>query len=729
VAQPTDYSSFLKTGKSGLPRLELAVEGIASPEAITTIETALRATPGLVKARLNFTTRRLTTEWQAPDCNPTPAIETLERLGYRVAPFHDDLAENEETQRTKWLLKCLAVAGFAAINVMLLSISVWAGNVTDITPETRDLFHGVSALIALPAAGFAGQPFYFSALAALRSGRMNMDVPISIGITLALGMSVYETLHHAEYAYFDSALMLIFFLLAGRVLDHAMRKRTRAAAANLAALRIPVARRLNSDGSLSELPSEALVEGDTVLIRPGEYLVADGVIVRGSSHIDQSLITGETTSIVATTGIHVFAGTLNGDGVLEIRVEKAGSATLLSAIERLIDEAVSAKGSYVQFADRVAEIYAPVVHVAAGLTAMGWILAGIGVHDALIIAIAVLIITCPCALALAAPSVQVVVAGALFRRGILMKSGDGIERMAAVDTIVFDKTGTLSLPEPALIEVGELSPDALKVIGQVAQASHHPLARAVRDHVRDAFGPLPWRTEVQEKAGEGVEAIIEGQWVKLGSPHFCGIAPPVWRDGHSVMAYRIGDEAGYMSVGQALRSDAARTIAALKRDGYRLLIVSGDQTAAVQAVAETLGISEWYAGTKPDEKLAVLDRLRREGRKVLMIGDGMNDAPSLAAAYISLSPATGADVAQAAADAVFTGSKLAAVHDTLLLCKQGRKVMRDNFMLALVYNLVAVPLAIGGWVTPLIAAAAMSGSSILVTANALRARSARGVSR
>jgi P-type Cu2+ transporter len=728
VAEATDYSLFLTHNADGSSRLELAIDGLVSPDAIATIENALRTTPGLVSARLNFTTRRLTTEWQSGNCNPTSAIETLERLGYRVAPFHDDRSENEESQRTKWLLKCLAVAGFAAINVMLLSISVWAGNVTDITPETRDLFHGLSALIALPAAGFAGQPFYFSAMAALRSGRMNMDVPISIGITLALGMSVYETIHHAEHAYFDSALMLIFFLLAGRVLDHAMRKRTRAAAANLAALRVPVARRLNADGSISDIPSEALIEGDIVLARAGDYLVADGMVLKGSSLIDQSLITGETKKAAVEEGDHVFAGTLNGDSSLEIKVEKAGSATLLSAIEKLIDDAVSAKGAYVQFADRVAEIYAPVVHIAAGLTAMGWIMAGIGAHDALVIAIAVLIITCPCALALAAPSVQVVVTGALFRRGILMKSGHGIERMAAVDTVIFDKTGTLTLPEPALIDAGGLSREGLRLVGQVAQASHHPLARAVRNHAVSLTGPLEWISDVHEKPGEGVEAFIDTKRIRLGSPAFCKIAQPVWQDTHSVIAYRIGEEAGCISVGQALRPDAGATVAALQRDGYRVLILSGDQQSAVRMIADQLEISEYYAGMKPDEKLRVLQRLSDEGRKVLMVGDGLNDAPSLAAAYVSLSPATGADVAQAAADAVFIGSKLRAVRDTLLLCRQGQAVMRHNFVLALVYNLVAVPLAIAGWVTPLIAAAAMSGSSILVTVNALRARTARGVS-
>ena len=727
MSSTADYSAFLRQSNKGRPTLDLAIEGIVSADAIATIEHSLRLTPGLVSARLNFTTRRLSTEWTAPDCDPTPAIETLERLGYRVAPFTSDRSESDEDRRTKWLLRCLAVAGFAAINVMLLSISVWAGNVTDITPETRDLFHWLSALIALPAVGFSGQPFFYSAANAFRERRMNMDVPISIGISLALGMSVYETAHHAEHAYFDSALMLIFFLLSGRVLDHAMRKRTRAAAANLAALRVPIATRLNPDGTYSDLPSEALTEGDLILVRPGERFAADGIIIDGSSHIDQSLVTGETARIKQVEGDRVFAGTLNGETLLQVKVSASGEATLLADIERLIDNAVLAKSRYVQFADRVAQIYAPVVHVAAALTAMVWIALGVSVHDSLIIAIAVLIITCPCALALAAPTVQVVVAGALFRRGILMKSGDVIERMAAVDTIVFDKTGTLTLPEPGLVDAGELSDEALRWAGQLAQASHHPLARAVRDYAVHRFGAIGVLTGVEEVTGEGVRIVQDGVMITLGSPAFCQLPLPLWRDQNSIIAFRNGDEAGYISIGQVLRQDAIQTVSALKRDGYRLIILSGDQKGPVQTLADELGVGEWIAAAKPHEKLAYLDGLKSQGRTVLMVGDGLNDAPSLAAASVSLSPATGAHVTQAAADAVFTGDRLAAVRDILLLCKRGQHIMRDNFLLALIYNVIAVPLAVGGLVTPLIAAAAMSGSSILVTVNALRARTVRGI--
>ncbi len=727
MTNPADYSAFLRTSSDGRFNLELAIEGISSADAIAEIEGALTAIPGLIRARLNFTTRRLTTEWTKRDCDPSPAIVTLERLGYRVAPFVGDAQESEEDRYTRWLMRCLAVSGFAAINVMLLSVSIWAGNVTDITPETRDLFHWLSALIALPAAGFSAQPFFYKAIRALRQGDMTMDVPISIGIALALSMSVYETAHHAEHAYFDSALMLIFFLLSGRVLDHAMRKKTRSAAANLAALRMPVASRINGDGHISEVPSEALVTGDLILVAAGSRIPADGIVETGQSRIDSSLMTGETALTAVRPGDAIFAGTYNHQGALTVRVAAVGSRTVLADIEKLIDEALTSRSHYVQIADRVARIYAPVVHIAAALTAMMWIALGTSVHDALIIAIAVLIITCPCALALAAPVVQVITAGALFQRGILIRSGDMIERMARIDTIIFDKTGTLTLPEPSLIDSSQLSERALTMAGRLALSSHHPLARAVSEAVREQNKRLEIYPDAQEITGSGILCMIEGVEARLGSPAFCNVVAPAWRNDTSYMAFRYGAEAGLISIGQNLRTDAIDVIGKLKQNGYRLMIISGDHPDIVRKVASDLGIAEWRGHVTPREKRDLLVELKDKNHKVLMVGDGLNDAPALAAATVSLSPATGADVTQAAADAIFTGKRLSPVVDILMLTRKGQRVMLENFGLALIYNLIAVPLAVLGFVTPLIAAAAMSGSSVIVALNALRARNAEGL--
>ena len=704
-------------------RCEWVIEGITSPQAQRDIEQALNALPELRYARLNLTNRRLTTEWSKPGQNTAPLLSALAGLGYRAVPFTQNEAEALQAQRTQWLLRCLAVSGFAAMNVMLLSVSVWSGNATEIAPETRDLFHWLSALIALPAAGFAGQPFFYAAMAALREREMTMDVPISLGVLLALGMSVYETAVHAQHAYFDSALMLLFFLLLGRVLDHVMRLRTRALAANLAALRAPFAHRLQADGQVEEVPADALKPDDLILVLPGDRLPADGQVIEGRSDLDESFLTGESLPRLVAPGDLIYAGMLNGAGQLRVRVAQTGSQTLLSEIEALMEKALAVRSRYVQWADRIARIYAPIVHVMAAVTAAGWLLLGAGLHEALIIAIAVLIITCPCALALAAPAVQVVVSGALLRAGLLMRAGDVIERLADVDLVVFDKTGTLTVPDEVGLDLGALPVSMQLLAGRLALSSKHPLARAVQQAVKAQGHLLQPLEGAVEQIGAGVEARIDGVSIKLGSPTFCGAAQEAESDRPdvSLLAFRYGTQVWMMPVAQILRRDALATVQALQAMGLKVMILSGDRPAAVAPVAAHLGIGMWEAALKPADKLARLQTLRQAGQQVLMVGDGLNDAPALAAASVSMSPASGADITQAAADLVFMGERLGGVAEALRLCRKGRRVMMENFLLALVYNLLAVPLAVLGYVTPLLAAAAMSGSSILVALNALRA--------
>ncbi len=383
------------------------------------------------------------------------------------------------------------------MNVMLLSISVWSGNVSDMTHETRDLFHWLSALIALPAAAYAGQPFFQSALRAIRSRQLNMDVPITVGVVLALGLSVYETATHAAHAYFDSALMLLFFLLCGRYLDLAMRRKTRLFAGNLASLKAEFAHRLDANGALTRVPVSALEPGDRVLVRPGELIAVDGCIVDGASEVDESLVTGETLPRAIGSGDTIYAGSINCFGALAVRVVAAGGGTLVDEVERLLQKATEAKSRTVRLADRAARLYAPVVHAAAVLTAVGWLAAGASLHDAIVIAIAVLIVTCPCAIALAIPAVQVVAAGQLFRTGIILNSGDAIERLAEVDTVIFDKTGTLTLPDRD-VDAALVEPGLLQRAARLALSSRHPLAAAL---ARRADDRVPYAGAVEEPGG------------------------------------------------------------------------------------------------------------------------------------------------------------------------------------------------------------------------------------
>jgi Cu2+-exporting ATPase len=609
------------------------------------------------------------------------------------------------------------------MNIMLLSISVWSGQSTSLPPETRDFFHFVSALIALPAAAYAGQPFFSSAWTAIRQGRLNMDVPITIGVTLALGLSVYETQHHAEHAYFDSAIMLLAFLLAGRVLDQAMRRRTRTAAGNLAALKGENALRLEQKDGIADwalVPVAALSRGDRLLVRAGERVPADGVIVDGQSAVDESAITGETDFKRVAAGDNVYAGTVNGEGALTVDVTAAGHSALIDEAARLIEQAGAARSRYMQLSDRVSRLYAPAVHLTALVTGLCWYLFfGASAHDALVIAISVLIITCPCALALAIPTVQAMASGAFFRSGLFLNDARGLEKLGEIDFVVFDKTGTLTLPEPGVANAGDVPADLLELAGRLARSSHHPLAQALARSVR-AGAPLP---DARETPGQGVRAPHEGGEARLGSAWFCDAENLTALDAEASAIYiRAGDRVARLSIRQTLRPDAAKIVAHLRGVGLDLHILSGDRDEAVGSVATQLGIADWRGCQKPADKIAFIEELKARGKKVLMVGDGLNDAPALAAAHASISPIDAVHLTQTQADAVFLGDRLLPVAAALSIAKQARALMTQNLAFAIGYNAIAVPVAMAGHASPLFAALAMSGSSILVTLNALRLR-------
>jgi len=726
MSSSIDFSHYLKQAGPDLLHLDLAIEGISCAGCMAKIERSLSKIPEVTSARVNLTDRRLALEWKAGVVDPSLFVDRLAELGYKAYPFEVAGAEALEVERSRTLLRRLGVAAFAAMNVMMLSVPVWSGNVGDMLPEQRDFFHWLSALIVLPAAAYSAQPFFSSAYTALRARGVNMDVPISIGIVLALGMSLFETASHADHAYFDAAIMLIAFLLAGRYLDQNMRRRTRAFAGNLAALKAETATKYVNSDEIRTVPAAAIRAGDIVLLRPGERSAVDGNVISGRSDIDQSLITGETLPHTAVVGSAIYAGTLVRSGALRVRVSAASEGTLLSEIQRLLENAVQSRSRYLRMAERTSRLYAPVVHVTAFLTMIGWLLAGATVHDSIVIAIAVLIITCPCALGLAIPAVQTVASGALFSSGVLLNSGDAIERMAEVDWVLFDKTGTLTLPELDVANAASVPSEIFDMAGRLALSSRHPVAAAVARAAR-AKAPLPG---IEEEPGQGVFGELDGVEVRLGRPSWCGgeeaaSAILAGDPEASVVAFRRGDTCHVFAVRQRLRPDAANTIAALGRMGLGVEIISGDREPAVRAAARSLGISQWRAEVTPVDKIARIDQLSREGHKVLMVGDGLNDAPALAAAHASISPVTATHVSQAVADAVFLGDQLTPVATAVRISRTALRLMRQNLWLAVIYNVLAVPVAIAGLVTPLIAAAAMSGSSLLVMLNALRARQIR----
>src|SRR4051794_20363838 len=634
-----DFSYYVKDLGSGLSHIDLAVEGVSCAGCMSKIERGLSALPEVTLARVNLTDRRVALEWKEGALDPARFIDRLAELGYKAYPFEPVRAEALETEQAGFLLRCLGVAAFAAMNVMMLSVPVWSGNVSDMIPEQRDFFHWLSALIALPAAAYSGQPFFRSAFRALRSRSTNMDVPISIGIVLALAMSVVETIHHAEHAYFDAALMLITFLVGGRYLDQSMRRRTRAVAGNLAALKAETATKFVGADEISEVPIAAVQAGDIVLLRPGERCAVDGSVIEGKSSIDQSLITGETVPIKAEPGTAVYAGTLNLSGALRVRVAAASEGTLLAEISRLLDNAVQARSRYVQLADRASRLYAPVVHAAALVTMLGWVAFGANWHDAIVTGIAVLIITCPCALVLAIPAVQTVASGAMFQAGVLLNSGDAIERLAEVDRVVFDKTGTLTLPELDVTNAAAIPQAEFALAGQLALSSHHPVAAAV---ARAAGATKPLRG-IEEVPGQGVRGFIGEIEVRLGRPSFCDADRQaneiLCEDPEaSVVAFRHGHACHVFAVRQRLRADAEAAVATLERAGIAVEILSGDREPAVRHAACLLGIQEWRGRGSPARQNAPVDGPKRHGDKAVMVGGGVNDGPPLAAPPVSVSP-------------------------------------------------------------------------------------------
>ncbi|MGL5447767.1 MAG: heavy metal translocating P-type ATPase [Rhabdaerophilum sp.] len=719
-----DFSHFLAPTSENRVRMDFVVDGIHCAACAARIERAFADEPELSVARVNLTEKRLTIEWiDAKRADPPQILARLEALGFSGHPFRIAEREASEKAEEQRLIRALGVAGFAMMNIMLLSVSVWSGHETGLSPEARDFFHWISALIALPTAAYSGRPFFDSAIRSLKARAVNMDVPISLGILLALGVSVFETLNSGEHAYFDGAVMLIFFLLIGRVLDQMMMRRTRAVASNLAALRAETVTRILPDGTLREMPAATIEPGDLVLVRPGERIGVDGVIERGTSDLDQSLVTGETAHQAVAAGADVHAGTLNISGTLEIRVRHAAASTLLARIENLLAAATEKRARYVRLADRAARAYAPVVHTTAALTFLGWMLLGLGWQPSLLIAITVLIITCPCALGLAIPAVQVVASGAMFRRSILLHAGDALERLAEVDTVVFDKTGTLTLPEPMIANRADIPDRLITIAGRLALSSRHPLAQAI---VAAGRVDNPFR-DVREIPGQGLETTDNRVKMRLGSPAFCmakkeaAIVAQAYPEA-SLIAMRCETDVVVFAIRQPLRPDARATVEALKDLGLNVEILSGDREIPVSNVANSLGIERYQSSVEPGGKVARLEDLRAAGHKVLMVGDGLNDAPALAAAHVSISPVSATDLAQAQADLLVMGKSLAPVADSIRIARKARRLMTENLWLAVVYNAIAVPIAIAGLATPFVAAIAMSGSSLIVTLNAMRAR-------
>lgn len=698
-------------------RTEFVVPSMHCVACVRTIERALAKLACVESARANLTFKSVSIVWDANNGSATDLSDVLDKIG-----FDHHLAEatldTEDSNEAKSLLLALAIAGFAAANVMLLSVSVWSGA----DPETAQLFHLISGLIAIPAAAFAGRPFFSSALRSLSSGKLNMDVPISLAVLLALSMSIYESITGGMEAYFDASVTLLFFLLIGRYLDQLMRSKARGAVARLSSLAAKDGVIVEPDESIRFIALRDIEPGMRLRVFPGERFPVNGKIVEGKSDLDCAHVSGESDSVLGEAGSRVAAGTLNLTAPLDIVAESDAEHSYVAELRRMMAAAESGRSTYVRIADRMAQIYAPAVHLIAFMAFLGWMFwTGGDWHTSIYTAIAVLIVTCPCALGLAVPVAHVLGANKLMQQGILMRDGTGLERLNEIDTVIFDKTGTLTTGLPKVMSCTDMAGNDRQIANELANASHHPNSRAIADFL--AGTQAAKLTDFQEVPGKGVQAKHEKLVVRLGKPEWvseiaasCAQAPA-----SSTVAFAIAGQqiAGFDIIDEP-RADTTETVNELASLSVKMKILSGDRLNKVALLANQLGISDWRAEQTPEDKLNVLQSLQQDGKHVCMIGDGVNDGPALAAGHVSFAPASASDVGRHAADFVFTRDTLDALPIAISVARFTNTIVRQNFGLAIAYNCIAVPMAVAGLVTPLIAAIAMSASSIVVVANSMR---------
>jgi Cu2+-exporting ATPase len=698
------FNALVQTDASGVHTLKVYVDGIHCVGCISIVESTVQALGESIEARLNVTSSILSMKWQGNATFAQEAAQALQEQGYSVRPV---MLESENTE-LKFLILCMGVAGFAMGNVMLISVGLWITDAETMGESMRLFLHWVSALIAVPTLLFSGRPFYMSALKAISHGRTNMDIPITVGLFLTVTMSFFETLTHGEHVYFDSAVMLMFFLLVGRVLDMKTKSSANESARNLQTLLDGFARVVEK-GKVKSIPLTQVKKGATLRVPMGERFPLDGTLLSDAIGVDTSIITGESLPVSFKADEKVYGGMLNLGDSVEITVTHTHDEGALHRMAELVSSSSTVRSRYTRLADKVSRAYTPVVHFLALLAFVFWVGVGLPWQQALLISITVLIITCPCALGLSVPVVHVRAIGQLMKKGIFMKQGDALERLAHIDTILFDKTGTLTMPRLSTT----LCDNVLSLLASVASHSRHPLSGAI---VRAYTGELQIVKNISETAGHGVEGTVNGKVIKLGSASFVGA-----KKSASGMWTKIGnDEAFPLTFDEGLLPNVKMQIQILKGKGYDVVLLTGDYKKAAEKIGKELCINAVYSQQKPADKMKVLESYQNDNKQVLMVGDGLNDAAVLTHAHASLTPASASDLARTQADGVYVSEGIAAVAETLRIARRSQKLIRGNIILSVLYNVVAVPIAFAGFITPLIAAVSMSASSLVVTLNALR---------
>lgn len=719
--------SFVQLQTGETREASLILEGIVCAACVWLNERHVRALPGVIEFAVNYSTHRARVRWDNQLIKLSDILEAISAIGYHAHPFDPGRQEQIYRDERKAALRRLAVAGLGMVQVMMLAVALYAGAYESMDDTLRNFLRWVSLLLTVPVVLYSAKSFFTSAWRDLRRRQAGMDLPVSIAIGGAFAASAWATVQGTGEIYFDSVTMFTFFLLAGRFLEMGARHRAGHAAEALVKLLPATAARLGDRGE-ERVPVAALAPGDRVLVRPGESIPADGCVIEGCSSVDESLLTGESLPQPRNPGDALIGGTVNNESPLVMRIDATGEGTMLSTIVRLLDRAQTEKPTVARLADRIAGWFVSALLLLAIGVAWWW-----WQHDAtraFAVTLSILVVSCPCALSLATPAAVTAATGALTRLGVLTTRGHALETLARATHVIFDKTGTLTEGRLRLAEVVPLGErdraSCLRLAAALEQTSEHPIARALCA----AADCLPTTiSAIESTPGLGVEGEVEGRRYRIGVAAYVSelqatgsdpVAPPDYPAG-----VVLGDAQGLLAqfvFVDHLREQAVESVRRLKDLGLNVELLSGDQQDTVREVARTLGIECYRAGCRPQDKLARVRELQQQGAVVAMVGDGVNDAPVLAAAAVSLAMGGGTQLAHASADMVLLSEQLLHLVAAVRVSRRTLMVIRQNFAWALTYNLLAIPLAAMGWIAPWMAAIGMSGSSLVVVMNALRLR-------
>lgn len=727
---PEVQRDFVRRDEVGGDSVTLAIEGITCAACAWLIERKLKSCPGVLKAATNLSQHRVQLQWDSSQVALSTLLNEVAKIGYRAFPFQPDTQEMLLREESRQALRRLGVAGLAMMQVMMYAVALYAGAFEGMEDVYRDFLRWVSFAVTTPVVLYAAQPFFRACVRDLTAGQPGMDVPVSLAIAAAYFNSVWATLYQTGDVYYDSVCMFVFFLSVGRYIEMRARHRSDFATRTLLRLVPEVALRLEG-GEEAFVPVRSLRVGDRLRIKPGETIPVDGVVVEGVSSVNESMLTGESYPKAMGVGAKLIGGTQNVESALVMEVSQVGPETVLSTIVALLDRAQSEKPALVGLADRVARVFVVTVLALAGVTFLAWWM--IAPEKAIWVTLSVLVVTCPCALSLATPAALAGATSGLARIGFLATRGHVLESLAKATHVVLDKTGTLTKAELEIVEfvnLGELDAStSLALARALESASEHPIAKAFL-RADDPTSPLEVKA-CSMKPNRGVEGLWEGRRVRVGQPNYVSelwqeeLTPPaeMLSKRKESLWILMGDENGplaWFALEDELRPEAKTFVHSLQAQGLQLELLSGDPSLAVQRVARELGIETARGGLTPMEKLERVHELEAEGAVVVMVGDGVNDAPVLAGAQVSIAMGGGADLAKITADAVLLGDDLSLLTDALRWARKTRRIIRQNVTWALAYNLCALPLAALGWVAPWMAALGMSASSLLVTMNALR---------